>query len=299
MSRAVSQWTGRLRRSGHLRVWSLLATVFGDIVEAQGGQATTAALQEIIADLGIGNGALRTAMSRLGRDGWIGRRRMGKTVWVALSADAAKESRQAAQVIYAPLRTTQSGPLEIAVAPPDSRKRQPSPPSAIVQYAPDRWSVSLAPGVTLRPGGADRGLARSDAALVAGIGPGQLPDWVLDRLEIPALSRALHDLAREIVTLESSMRGNDIPAGPALAARILLVHQWRRIALRLPPLPIAAMPADWPEATCRASVGRLYRRLLAPSLDRLSGIGGLGAPDSGVIAARFDRDSRRRAVDGE
>ena len=51
----------------------------------------------------------------------------------------------------------------------------------------------------------------------------------------------------------------------ALALRCLLIHGWRRIALRLSGLPQGLLPEDWPEAECREGVARLYRQLLEPS----------------------------------
>lgn len=280
MSRAVSAWAGRLRRSGQLRVWSLLATVFGDIVEAHGGRATPAALQEIVADLGVGNGALRTAISRLGRDGWIRRQRMGKTVWVSLSADAAGESRQASDAIYSDRAREIGGQLHVAIAP---RKRGRSGASEESGLA-GRWTAEIAPGVRLRM---TDGPAEPESALIAEFAGGRLPGWVLERLGAPTLARGMDRLCKDVALVEEAARLSGCGPEPALAARVLLIHQWRRIVLRLPPLPASAMPADWPEVACRASVARLYRRLASPSLVRLSVVAGLGAPDSAILATRF------------
>jgi len=47
----------------------------------------------------------------------------------------------------------------------------------------------------------------------------------------------------------------------AAAARVLLVHRWRRIVLRFPEIPRELMPEDTPLADPRADVARAYWRL--------------------------------------
>jgi phenylacetic acid degradation operon negative regulatory protein len=53
------------------------------------------------------------------------------------------------------------------------------------------------------------------------------------------------------------------PGDPArrAALRTLLVHDWRRIALRAPDLPDALAPPDWTGAETRAAVRALLDRL--------------------------------------
>ena len=57
----------------------------------------------------------------------------------------------------------------------------------------------------------------------------------------------------------------------AFAARILLIHYYRRVVLRDPLLPMALLPKDWPGRTARGLCGDVYRGLLSASeqwLDR-------------------------------
>src|SRR5206468_4791281 len=57
----------------------------------------------------------------------------------------------------------------------------------------------------------------------------------------------------------------------AFAARILLIHHYRRVVLRDPLLPTALLPRDWPGKAARELCGDIYRTLLPKSeqwLDR-------------------------------
>jgi phenylacetic acid degradation operon negative regulatory protein len=78
----------------------------------------------------------------------------------------------------------------------------------------------------------------------------------------------------------------------AMAARTLLVHDWRRIALRDPGLPSALLPKDWPGETARSLAGDIYGRLAEPSEAWLSasGLPPLLAPRE--FSGRFGRARR-------
>jgi phenylacetic acid degradation operon negative regulatory protein len=79
--------------------------------------------------------------------------------------------------------------------------------------------------------------------------------------DLKALGRAWSDFAKRPRALA---RGIDDPAA-ALRARLILIHEFRRVALRDPGLPDSLLPRDWPGARARREVADLYRRLLAPS----------------------------------
>ena len=77
----------------------------------------------------------------------------------------------------------------------------------------------------------------------------------------------------------------------AFTARVLLIHQYRRVVLRDPLLPVALLPADWPGRAARALCGQIYRALLSPSeqwLDRHGGNENGPLPKAaGELARRF------------
>ena len=98
----------------------------------------------------------------------------------------------------------------------------------------------------------------------------QSSDW-FSKLVAPS---ELHDAMRRLIDVFKPVKKlldrpdsgkNDITPLDALAIRCLLIHEWRRIALRLHPVPKRLLPSDWPEAECRQLVAYLYRMLLMPS----------------------------------
>ena len=226
----------RLHTEGRLRVWSLVITAFGDLIQHRGGAMSTAHLGQVLGRIGVEQGALRTALSRLSQDGWVERERDGRLSIYRLTQRGLDASGAAATDIYAPPRT---GTV-------------------------DRWvlhmtlSESGAPEVALYPEGAapPGGDLRMTGTL----------DQVSARYRTVRLSpehrAALTLLAQDLQSLTSPI---EAPLDAA-AARLLLIHRWRRMVLRfVEPWP-DLMPDDMPLRNPRAAVAQAYERL-APAAE--------------------------------
>ena len=89
-----------LHSEGRLRAWSLLITVFGDMVQHRGGEIGTLRLGQLLGRVGVEGGTVRTALSRLTRDGWE-RERAGRSSRYRLSAQGIDHFAPATTRIYA------------------------------------------------------------------------------------------------------------------------------------------------------------------------------------------------------
>jgi phenylacetic acid degradation operon negative regulatory protein len=252
-----------LHGEGRLRVWSLVITVMGDVAQPHGGQIPFPVLQSILERLGVEPGALRTAMSRLVADGWLVRDRMGRTSHYALSAQGLAEYGPAAARIYA-----------TAPAPPESW--------TIALVDGDSAGIPLTGGFCLFPGPAP------DRAVIAVEGPLHITDEAGGRFLAAGHRAALERLANDLDVLNRA----ELAPLDAIAARVLLIHRWRRIVLRYDPLPDCLMPAACADLHDR--VAAAYRRLLAASelwlkSGTANGFTAQDAADS-VLQQRFVRD---------
>lgn len=220
-----------LHREGRLRVWSLVITVFGDLVQHRGGEISTARLGLLLGRVGVELGALRTALSRLGRDGWVERQRQGRASQYRLSRQGLDRFAPATSRIYA--------------AP---RRRPVDRWSAVLRLGPDG-----APQVSVMPA--------EDAPETADLRVTGRLDRVSEAWRAQALSpphrQALEALARDLAVLATPV------AAPldAAAARMLLIYRWRRIVLAHPEIPAELMPRDAPLADPRAAVAQVYAGL--------------------------------------
>ena len=169
---------------------------------------------------------------------------------------------------------------------------------------PTEWDGRLR--LAFPDAGADRsGLDAAGFALLAPgvlVGPGEAPAGVA-ALTAEGSAATLRMLAERAWPLERlreayvrfSETFGDLSPGPevcpldAMAARITLIHAWRRIALRDPGLPPALLPPDWPGAGARALCVSLYGAFCRPSeawLDA-AGDGAGGVPRGADPRARF------------
>lgn len=221
-----------LHSEGRLRVWSLVITVFGDLVQHRGGRISTARLGRILQRVGVEKGAMRTALSRLGRDGWVHSERAGKTSIYRLSAAGIASFETATAQIYAPVRTGDVGVWTLSL----------------------RLDAGNGDTVTLRP--TDQMSGAADCVITGKLQ--SVSDRYKTGLLAPSHRCALEALARDIDTLRTP------PADPldAAAARMLLIHRWRRIVLRFEEIPEQLMPRESPLANPRARVAGVYSRLI-------------------------------------
>jgi phenylacetic acid degradation operon negative regulatory protein len=225
-----------LHSQGRLRVWSLVITVFGDSVLPRGGRVSTLRLQTLLGRIGIESGTLRTALSRLARDGWVSAERAGKTSIYQLNTKGHADFAAATNRIYA------------------------APHAAPIT----EWSLSSSKTVDSLPVGnlwlcpANSTHKRADFEVR---GPLTLSDarreTLLDPEHITSLQVLFDDLdALDNITLDPLS---------AAAAQILLLHRWRRIVLRFPDVPAQILPQSFRGRDPRGCVARAYHHLAAPA----------------------------------
>lgn len=275
----LDELIARLHGGGRLRVWSLAVTLFGDAVAPRGGSIAMADLSRVLERLGAEPGAVRTAMSRLARDGYVEREREGRRSFYRLSASAAASFNAASTRIYADRAPEWDGSWTVALG----RDVEAPPSLAAAGF------VRVTPGAWVAPGD-----AAAPATMFAVRGDGAPPDWALEAFSPP-------DLAARYAKLRDAWRDFD-PDGvvgvDAIAARTLLIHDWRRVLLRDLPIPRALRPSGWPGGGARKLVARIYERLDDASeawLDGCRAVGERPLPSaSHNFKRRFATDERRR-----
>ena len=235
----------RLHGEGRLRVWSLAVTVFGDAVAPRGGTIAMSDLSAVLERLGAEPGAVRTAMSRLARDGYVERERKGRRSFYRLSPRAAAEFERAGARIYAAEPPEWDGTWTIAIAPEGAGEAP-----GFTRIAPGAW---IAPGAAAAP----------DGFFTISGGRGDAPEWARQILSPPELTRRYSEIAECWERFDTAAVGGL----NAAAARVLLIHDWRRVLLRDAPLPRALRPAGWAGAEARMAVAAAYRAL-APAAER-------------------------------
>jgi phenylacetic acid degradation operon negative regulatory protein len=85
-----------------LRSQDLVFTLYGDYIRHRGGEAWTGSLIELLGFLGMSEQAVRSALSRMSRKGWLEGRRVGNKSFYSITPKSIRLLEEGAQRIFQP-----------------------------------------------------------------------------------------------------------------------------------------------------------------------------------------------------
>ena len=244
--------TQALRALGGRRVWSLMISLFGDLAQKPDQSIDGPVLSAIMGKLDVRPEATRVALHRLRNDGWITSRKSGRISRHSLSDKGRAECAAASPRIYAnPDDAPQDWQLILTRTdePEDMGRR------GFIQIEPRLYA-----------GPPDAPLPDNAVAFEGGTAP----DWLRRAAEPAEVTEGYIELHDVLQTLQTTAPepGNLTPIEVA-ALRCLIVHNWRRLVLRHPPMPAPLVRADWPGHLCQIAVQDLLTRFPRPRLEEI------------------------------
>ena len=243
-----------IARSARLR--HLIITVYGLYARHDGGWLSVATLIRLLADLGIDEPAVRSAISRLKRRGILQARRSGASAGYQLSAEALAILREGDARIFRRRRATRADGWVLAVfsVPESERHRRHVLRSELTRLgfgmvAPGVWIVPAHPqdttAETLRRLELDAyaDLFRADHLAFGDPAAKIRQWWDLDELErhYESFIRAHEPALRALGAPGSGPPGEQ----EAFAGYVRLLTDWRRLPYLDPGLPAELLPRDW------------------------------------------------------
>jgi len=282
---SLGRYVARLLKDDPPRAKSLCVSLLGDALACHGGAIWLGGIIELLEPLGINERLLRTSVFRLVAQGWLQAERHGRRSLYQLSDQGRRRTAHASQRIYEGPKTEWTGDWTL-VALPRLGNNGLSERAELRRELEWEGFAMIAPGLFAHPQ-ADAQTAHDileklgipDKALVLSgrdlAGAGGLPIaslapqcWNLDEL-----AEQYRQFSRQLGPLENLL---DEPAPPAdaFAARMLLLHTWRRIVLHDPQLPVPMLPAQWPGHAARELCGQIYWKLFDASEQHLDAIAG-------------------------
>ena len=270
------------------RTGSIIITVFGDAIVPRGGSVWLGTLLQFFEALDIDSSVVRTAMSRLTADGWFERNKVGRNSFYRLVQRERLTFDIATRHIYDPPPSDWTGRFELLLIGNGWDR------DAAREALKNAGFGSPLPGVWVAPSGAPvpeeaASAIRLEVSAEDAAGRRLLSEsWPLDRTA---------DAYLKFMKTFEPLRGwidrrERLTDADAFAARILLIHHYRRVVLRDPLLPTALLPADWPGRAARTLCGAIYRGLLPASeqwLDRHAANENGPLPKPGAeLLRRFD-----------
>lgn len=253
---------------------SALFDLYGDHLRARDGSAPVAALVRLLAPLGVQAPAVRTAVSRMVRQGWLTAVRLEAGPGYALTPRAVRRLDEAAERIYRTQRAAWDGRWHLLVVTAPSGRSDRDRLHAQLRYlgygplAGATW-ISPRPAPELDATLADAG-ARADRFTAVHDGDSQqliAQAWDLDGLG-RSYGRFLDEAGDLLGNDPAVRRGDPLDAPEAsYAARSALVHAWRKFLFVDPGLPPALLPAEWPGTKAAAWFDDQATRLMPAARD--------------------------------
>ncbi|AOB33809.1 phenylacetic acid degradation protein [Bordetella sp. H567] len=300
---ALERLTARLIKADPPRAKSLCVSLLGDAMEPHGGAIWLGDLIALLLPLGINERLLRTSVFRLVAEGWLQAERHGRRSLYRLSPQGARNTGHAGQRIYQAAEPPWNGEWTLVIIPRMNG-------NGLAERTELRRALEwegygmVAPGVFAHPrahpdaaGGILESLGIPDKAVVLAArdlpGVGALPlaalasqCWNLADLadQYRAFTHQFAPLEKTLDADRAENRGAPPPAA-AFAARMLLLHRWRRIVLHDPRLPADMLPPDWPGHPARALCRRLYWAVFDASETHLQAVAGHGDAHYRPLAA--------------
>jgi phenylacetic acid degradation operon negative regulatory protein len=243
------------------RTGSIVITLFGDAIVPRGGSVWLGTLLEFFGTIDIDSGVVRTAMSRLAADGWLERNKVGRNSFYRLVKKGRQTFDTATRHIYGRQLSDWTGRFELLLIGNGEDR------DASREALKNAGFGSPLPGVWIAPSGvpvpeeAARAI-RLEVSAEDDSGRRLLSEsWPLDRTADAYLKfMKTFEPLRGWIDRRERLSDTD-----AFTARILLIHQYRRVVLRDPLLPTALLPEDWPGRAGRRLCGDIYRGLLSSS----------------------------------
>lgn len=243
---------------------SALFDLYGDHLRTRGGMAPVAALVRMLAPLDIAEPAVRTAISRMVRQGWLAPVATEAGRGYAVTERATRRLDEAAGRIY---RQRPDAPWDghwsIALVPHVAERTRRDRLHRALEYlgyrplqadvwaaprpAPELASAAAAEGVEIT-----HFLGRLD---------GDDAELVM-RLYQPAALAADYLAWRDDAAGLVAATGAAPDDSDAFRLRSRLVHEWRKFLFRDPGLPAELLPGDWPGRTAAAYFDQESARLL-------------------------------------
>lgn len=250
---------------------SALFDLYGDHLRPRGGRAPVAALVKLLAPLGIAPPAVRTAVSRMVRQGWLEPTRLASGPGYAITAKAARRLDEAAARIYRTGRINWDGRFDLLVldAPTGRRDRQRlADHLRFLGYGTldEQTWVATRPAEDVNAVLSEIGVRHERFTAVHAAGTPGAVAMVRRAWDLAEIARAYEDFVAEqrprLATVTARSGDEE-----AYAARFRLVHAWRTFLFKDPQLPPALLPERWP-GTSAASFFDRHAARLRPAADR-------------------------------
>jgi len=227
-----------------IKTWSVIVTLLGDMEQARISGKT---IGRLLGHVGLKPEATRVALHRLKKDDWISTNKTGREVIYQLSDSGLAATQAAYDDVY---RTTPKyrGGWKLLLVENDNEVE-------LVEEHAIRVTkqVYLLPESILQTDFA----GEFDTAMQFDVNDQDIPTWIVNRI-VPG---DVIDIAERLNVLAVEYAAQNPQAHKVgdVAIRLLLLHRWRKMALREGTWALIGLFPDGPMAQCHRSVTELLQ----------------------------------------
>ncbi|GAC1654136.1 MAG: phenylacetic acid degradation operon negative regulatory protein PaaX [Vulcanimicrobiaceae bacterium] len=246
---------------------SIIFTLFGDFVRPAGGKLWIGSLVRLMAEVGLSEAAVRQAISRMSRQGWLEGVKAGNRAHYRLTTRGAARVESIAPRIYEPAAEWDGRWRLLTYAIPESsRKRRDRLRKDLVLLglAPLSASTWISPrdiSLALREMVQAHGILEHVHFFIADYaGPKNDVQLLKESWDLDAIAAAYQEfIAYYRPRFESERASGALTARQSFSERLWLVQDFRRFLYLDPGLPSALLPAHWPGSAASALFREYYR----------------------------------------
>lgn len=270
-SPALQEWSEHYLLMNPPRAKSLVMTLFGDAIRPHGGALWLGSLIRLLAPFGINDRLVRTSVFRLAEDGWLSGRREGRRSLYTLRDSAVRRFTRAYKRVYSPTYLAWPGYWTLVFATtgtlnPQTRSElrkelgwegfSALSPTVFVHPNPDRETLQE----ILKSYDVQRDVFVSTMEQARDIEGRPLPELVNEYWPLEEISNSYLSFVAHFGGLPQAIREAPAALTPerAFIIRSLLIHEYRRVLLHDPRLPIELLPQDWAGKTAYELCRDLY-----------------------------------------
>lgn len=254
----LALWAAHHLENRPPRAKSLVMTLFGDVIRPHGGKLWLGSLIQLLAPFGISDRLVRTSVYRLAEEGWLSAQREGRRSQYTLRPEASQRFEHAYQRIYTPTYLAWNGKWTLVFSLPglmmNSKQRADLrkellwegfcalSPTAFLHPNPDHTILDYILQATQARG----------QVYVAQLEPSDLPQTrplaqlIEESWDLAHVAKGYGEFIQRFMPVRDMLQtGQPYSAEQAFAVRTLLIHEFRRIQLHDPQLPIELLPAGW------------------------------------------------------
>jgi phenylacetic acid degradation operon negative regulatory protein len=270
-------------RQERMQAGSLIISLFGDAIYPRGGKVWLGCLIQLLSPLAVNERLIRTAIFRLVKEEWLVPTTAGRRTDYSLSTSGIQRMEEASKYIYAPSSPEWDNNWRILMlSSAISTKDRESLRKALVWQGFGPWQnhAFVHPGADLKITMAllereglghllgdcwpllaqslPLGNGQTDRQVVAAM-------WDVKQLanSYKKFSSIYQPLIAEWLSMGSKHANDQMEK--AFLLRLLLIHDFRRLLLRDPSLPLNLLPAQWPGQAARQTCTELYGLLRSAS----------------------------------